>query len=89
MQNIANILGGSNIAPGLNEAGYKDISALSGVGEAQSQKQQDIIDAFVQKFNFMQNEPYIRTGNMANLLSGDLGSISTAVAPQTSSGGCF
>ena len=89
MQNIANILGGSNIAPGLNEASYGDISKLAAVGESQSQKQQDIIDAFINKFNFNQNEPNIRLANMSNILSGDLGGTSTAIAPQTSSGGCF
>ena len=89
IQNVANVMQGSQVAPGVSQSDYADIAALAGVGEAQGAKQQDIIDAFVKRFETNQNEPNVRMANMSNLLSGSFGGTTTSRAPATSSGGCF
>ena len=89
VQNVANVLQGAPIAPGVSQSDYADIAALAGVGEAQGAKQQDIIDAFIKRFETNQNEPNVRMANMSNLLSGNFGGETTSRAPATSSGGCF
>lgn len=88
VQNVANILAGAPIAPEVSRADYQDVADLAAVGESQGQKQQDIIDAFVKRFETNQLEPYQRYALMSNLLSGDIGGVTTSRAPATSSGGC-
>lgn len=89
VQNIANVLAGAPIAPDVSQADYEDVAKLAAVGESQGQKQQDIIDAYIKRFETNQMEPYQRYSLMSNLLSGDFGGTTTARAPATSSGGCF
>lgn len=88
IQNLANIMQGSQVAPGVSQSDYDDIAKLAAVGESQGAKQQDIIDAFVQRFNTNQQEPLERLAFESNLFSGDLGGTTTSRAPATS-GGCF
>ena len=88
VQNVANILQGAPIAPGVSQSDYEDIAKLAAVGESQGAKQQDIIDAFVDRFNFNQNEPNLRMANVSNLFAGDLGGTSISTAPKAG-GGCF
>lgn len=89
VQNISNVLAGAPIAPDVSQADYEDVARLAAVGESQGQKQQDIIDAYIKRFETNQMEPYQRYSLMSNLLSGDFGGTTTSRAPATSSGGCF
>lgn len=76
--NIANILQGAPLAPTVAQSDYADIGQLANVGEARSGKAQDVVDAFLNRFNINMLEPYERASLISAALSGNYGGETSA-----------
>ncbi len=66
-------------APTLAEADYADISKMAAVGEEQQSMQQALIDDAIKRWEFSQLEPWQRLGMYSNLITGDVGGITTSM----------
>lgn len=79
-QNIANIMQGVTQAPDINSSGYNDIGALSATGAEQRQYNQDVLNAYIQRMEQMQLEPWNRLGLVSSLIGGNFGGTATQTA---------
>lgn len=79
-QNIANIMQGVTQAPDINAAGYNDIGALSATGAEQRTYNQDVINAYIQRMEQMQLEPWNRLALLSQLIGGNFGGTVTQTA---------
>ena len=79
-QNIANIMQGVTQAPDINAAGYNDIGALSATGAEERTYNQDVINAYIQRMEQMQLEPWNRLALLSQLIGGNFGGTVTQTA---------
>lgn len=79
-QNIANIMQGITQAPDINAAGYNDIGALSATGAEQRTYNQDVINAYIQRMEQMNLEPWNRLALLSQLIGGNFGGTITQTA---------
>ena len=79
-QNIANIMQGVGMAPDINAAGYNDIGALSATGAEQRTYNQDVLNAYIQRMEQMQLEPWNRMALLSQLIGGNFGGTVTQTA---------
>lgn len=79
-QNIANIMQGVTQAPDINAAGYNDIGALSVTGAEQRTYNQSVINAYIQRMEQMQLEPWNRLALLSQLIGGNFGGTVTQTA---------
>jgi len=82
-QNIDNILQSLGFAPELNQAGYSDIAALSASGAEQQQMNQDVLNAYIQKFEQGELAPWNEASLLSQLVGGNFGGTVTQSAQQT------
>lgn len=79
-QNIANVMQGVTMAPDINAAGYNDIGALAATGAEQRTYNQDVLNAYIQRMEQMQLEPWNRLALLSQLIGGNFGGTVTQTA---------
>jgi len=72
--------GALQLAPGIAEMDVSDLLRLGAVGSEEQAMEQAKIDEAMNRWEFGQMEPWQRLTNLINLVSGDYGGVSTAVA---------
>lgn len=76
--NLSNILQGAPLAPTVAQSDYADIGQLANVGETRAGKAQDVVDAFLSRYNINMLEPYERASLISAALSGNYGGETSA-----------
>jgi hypothetical protein len=72
--------GALQMAPSIAEMDVADLLRLGAVGSEEQAMEQAKIDEAINRWEFGQMEPWQRLANFVNLVSGDYGGVSTAVA---------
>lgn len=77
-QERQNMLQALNLAPAFSEAAWGDISRLAEVGAEKQQMEQALINEQIARHEFEQMEPWERLANYLNMISGEMGGVTTS-----------